>query len=99
MGLMSTTSGLTDVPLHTIDNNEGTAVEEVMSLTGGKGVDLVVEAIGVPAGWYICQDIVKAGTAIDCDLVSGLLFLLYYYHQSLSLREVCFSLQTQLSRT
>ena len=63
MELKNTTEGLTTVPLHTIDNSAGTAVEEVMTLTHGHGVDLVVEAIGVPVGWYICQDIVKAGIA------------------------------------
>ena len=50
------------MPLHTINNTEGNAVNEVLELTNGLGVDLVVEAIGVPVGWYICQDIVKAGT-------------------------------------
>ncbi|XP_063690950.1 uncharacterized protein LOC134823418 [Bolinopsis microptera] len=69
--LKNTTDGLTTVPLHTIDNSAGTAVEEVMTLTHGHGVDLVVEAIGVPVGWYICQDIVKAGGHIAMLGVHG----------------------------
>ena len=59
--LKERTAGLESVPLHAIDNSEGTAVQQVLDLTNGLGVDLVVEAIGVPVGWYICQDIVKAG--------------------------------------
>ena len=67
------------MPLHTINNTEGNAVNEVLELTNGLGVDLVVEAIGVPVGWYICQDIVKAGTLgllRFCWILGGYLVLL-----------------------
>jgi alcohol dehydrogenase len=37
------------------------AVDEVMKITRGLGVDVVVEAVGVPATFDICQQIVAAG--------------------------------------
>jgi alcohol dehydrogenase len=37
------------------------AVDEVLKLTHGMGVDVVVEAVGVPATFDICQSIVAAG--------------------------------------
>jgi len=45
----------------TIDNASGDATAQVMAATGGKGVDVAIEAIGIPATFDICQDIVKAG--------------------------------------
>lgn len=36
-------------------------VEEIMKFTGGKGVDVAIEAVGVPATFAICQSIVAAG--------------------------------------
>ncbi len=44
-----------------INNAAGDAVAQVMELTGGKGVDVAIEAIGIPATFDVCQDIVKAG--------------------------------------
>ena len=32
-----------------------------MNLTGGRGVDTAIEAVGVPATFQLCQDIVAAG--------------------------------------
>ena len=61
------TMGATDV----INNKNGDAVEQIMDLTDGKGLDLVVEAIGVPAGWYICQRSVKSGGHIAILGVHG----------------------------
>jgi alcohol dehydrogenase len=46
---------------HVINNSDGKAVEKVLALTGNKGVDVAVEAIGTPAGFDICQAIVTAG--------------------------------------
>lgn len=40
------------------------AVEEIMRLTGGKGVDVAIEAVGVPETFSICQSIVAAGGRI-----------------------------------
>jgi len=44
-----------------VDSTDGKAVEEVMSLTGGKGVDVAIEAVGVPATFDICQSILAPG--------------------------------------
>lgn len=40
------------------------AVDAVMALTGGDGVDCVIEAVGVPASFELCQSIVAAGGVI-----------------------------------
>ncbi|MCU7495734.1 MAG: zinc-dependent alcohol dehydrogenase family protein [Ignavibacteria bacterium] len=37
------------------------AVEEVMKLTGGRGVDVAIEAVGIPATFDICQSIIAPG--------------------------------------
>ncbi|KAJ7155516.1 putative zinc-dependent alcohol dehydrogenase [Mycena crocata] len=39
-------------------------IEEVMELTGGRGVDTVIEAVGVPATFKLCQDLVAVGGTI-----------------------------------
>lgn len=45
----------------TVNNHEGKAAEQVLALTGGRGVDVAIEAIGSPATFDICQAIVAAG--------------------------------------
>lgn len=45
----------------TVNGAEGNAVEQVMDLTGGKGVDVAIEAVGFPATFDICQQILKPG--------------------------------------
>ena len=37
------------------------AVKEIMKLTDNKGVDVAIEAVGIPATFDICQSIVAAG--------------------------------------
>jgi alcohol dehydrogenase len=37
------------------------AVEEIMKLTKGKGVDVAIEAVGISATFDICQSIIAAG--------------------------------------
>lgn len=49
--------GATDV----IDARDGKAVEKVMAMTGGKGVDVSVEAVGIPATFDTCQQIIAPG--------------------------------------
>lgn len=46
--------------------NSGTtdAVAKVMELTGGRGVDTAIEAVGIPATFALCEDIVGAGGTI-----------------------------------
>ena len=44
-----------------VNSGDGKAVEKVLALTGGKGVDVAIEAVGIPATFEVCQDIVAAG--------------------------------------
>jgi alcohol dehydrogenase len=45
----------------TVNSSKGNPVEAILDLTGGKGVDVAIEAVGVPATFDICQNIVGAG--------------------------------------
>jgi alcohol dehydrogenase len=47
-----------------INNKDGKAVEKVMAKTDGRGVDTAIEAVGVPASFVTCQDIVAPGGVI-----------------------------------
>jgi alcohol dehydrogenase len=49
--------GATDV----IDSSDGQAAERVLALTNGAGVDVAIEAVGVPATFDICQAILAPG--------------------------------------
>jgi alcohol dehydrogenase len=44
-----------------VSSIDGTAVEEVMALTGNRGVDVAIEAVGLPESFDSCQKIVAAG--------------------------------------
>ena len=44
-----------------INSTDGKAVEKVMALTSGKGVDVAIEAVGMAATFGICQEIIGAG--------------------------------------
>ncbi len=46
---------------HTINNADGKAIEKVMTLTSGKGVDVAIEALGMAVTFDVCQAIVAAG--------------------------------------
>ncbi|HWB49700.1 MAG TPA: zinc-binding dehydrogenase [Stellaceae bacterium] len=52
--------GATDI----INNRDGKAVETVMKMTEGRGVDTAIEAVGVPASFVTCEDIVAPGGVI-----------------------------------
>jgi len=45
----------------TVNSKDGKAAEVVMRLTGGRGVDAAIEAVGVAATFQLCQDIVAPG--------------------------------------
>ena len=47
-----------------IDSSDGRAAQHVLELTGGAGVDVAIEAVGIPATFDICQAIVAAGGRI-----------------------------------
>ena len=48
----------------TVNSADGGAVAQVMKLTGGRGVDAAIEAVGIPATFTLCEDIVGAGGTI-----------------------------------
>jgi alcohol dehydrogenase len=48
----------------TVNSSRGNPAEAVMELTGGKGVDVAIEAVGIPATFDICQGIVGVGGRI-----------------------------------
>lgn len=54
---MSLTFGAT----RTINSKTTDPVKEVMRLTGNKGADTVIEAVGVPASFELCEQLVAAG--------------------------------------
>ena len=47
-----------------VNSSDGSAAEQVMKLTGGRGVDTAIEAVGIPATFKLCQDIVAPGGTI-----------------------------------
>jgi alcohol dehydrogenase len=49
---------------NTVDSRDGKAVETVRGLTEGRGVDVAVEAVGLPVTFEMCEDIVAAGGVI-----------------------------------
>ena len=48
----------------TINSTDGKAAEKLMELTGGRGVDTAIEAVGIPTTFQLCQDIVAPGGTI-----------------------------------
>ena len=44
-----------------INSSNENAVEKVMSLTNNKGVDVAIEAVGVPPTFELCQEIIAVG--------------------------------------
>lgn len=68
--------GATDL----INNQNGKAVEELMKRTAGVGVDVLIEAIGTPAGWDICENSVAAGGNIAILGVHGKSVTLHLEH-------------------
>ncbi|MBB5374437.1 zinc-dependent alcohol dehydrogenase family protein [Acidocella aromatica] len=48
----------------TVNSGKDSTVDAVMALTGGNGVDVAIEAVGIPPTFELCQDIVAAGGTI-----------------------------------
>jgi alcohol dehydrogenase len=46
---------------HVINSQKDDAIKAIFALTGNKGVDVAVEAVGVPATFEICQSIIAPG--------------------------------------
>lgn len=52
--------GATDV----VNSGDGSAAERAKALTGGRGFDTVIEAVGVPATFELCEELVGPGGII-----------------------------------
>ena len=48
----------------TLNSNKANVVEQVMKLTAGRGVDTVIEAVGIPTTFELCQNLVAPGGTI-----------------------------------
>lgn len=48
-----------------VDFTKGDAVEQIMELTGGEGVDGAIEAFGFPATFEACVEVTKAGGRVS----------------------------------
>jgi alcohol dehydrogenase len=48
----------------TVNSSDGKAVEAVMKLTGKRGVDTAIEAVGIPATFELCEKLVAPGGTI-----------------------------------
>jgi alcohol dehydrogenase len=47
-----------------INSTDGNALEAVMKMTGSRGVDTAIEAVGVPATFELCEQIIAPGGVI-----------------------------------
>ena len=47
-----------------VNASDGRAAEEIMKMTGGRGVDCAIEAVGAPEAFAICEEIVAPGGTI-----------------------------------
>jgi alcohol dehydrogenase len=47
-----------------VNSSDGRAAAAVKQLTGGRGVDTAIEAVGIPTTFNLCEDIVAAGGTI-----------------------------------
>jgi alcohol dehydrogenase len=48
----------------TVNSADGQAAAAVMKLTGGRGADTAIEAVGIPATFELCEEIVAPGGTI-----------------------------------
>ena len=48
----------------TVNSKDGKAAEKVKALTAGRGADTAIEAVGLPATFLICEDLVAPGGII-----------------------------------
>jgi alcohol dehydrogenase len=49
---------------HVVNSTAGSAAEAVKAITGPRGADTVIEAVGVPATFELCEDLVAPGGVI-----------------------------------
>lgn len=72
----------------TINSRDGNAVDAVMKLTGGRGVDTAIEAVGIPATFELCEEIIAPGGTIANIGVHGVkadLHLEYLWDRNLTI--------------
>jgi alcohol dehydrogenase len=48
----------------TVNSTEGTAVATILEMTDGRGVDTAIEAVGIPATFEMCAEIVAPGGVV-----------------------------------
>jgi alcohol dehydrogenase len=48
----------------TVNSGDGNAAHNVKALSDGRGVDTAIEAVGIPATFQLCQDLVAPGGVI-----------------------------------
>jgi alcohol dehydrogenase len=48
----------------TVNSKDGRAAETIMKMTNGRGVDAAIEAVGIPATFELCEEIVAPGGTI-----------------------------------
>lgn len=48
----------------TVNSADGNAKEAILTLTGGRGVDTAIEAVGIPATFELCEEIIAPGGTI-----------------------------------
>ena len=46
---------------HTVNPAAGDVRQQVLAIVGQDGVDVAIEAVGLPVTWDMCQEVVKAG--------------------------------------
>jgi alcohol dehydrogenase len=49
---------------HVVNSSDANAVEEILAITEGRGADTVIEAVGIPATFELCQELVAPGGVI-----------------------------------
>jgi alcohol dehydrogenase len=47
-----------------VNSTDGKAAEAILTLTGGRGADTVIEAVGIPTTFELCEEIVAPGGVI-----------------------------------
>jgi alcohol dehydrogenase len=48
----------------TVNSTDGKAAEVVMKMTGGRGVDTAIEAVGIPSTFELCETLIAPGGTI-----------------------------------
>jgi len=49
---------------HVVNSKHANAIEEILAITEGRGADTVIEAVGIPATFELCQELVAPGGVI-----------------------------------